>query len=237
MDPRMLQAGIAMGAGLLLLLPTFNALNWSYAENVSPPPWMPTPNPESFDPDDIPDDWTPPEGYEPPPDMEIPEEWKEKYKDKMPPGGWENCPPPAVRRIQELSRSFDLPGRGGLLNNQAQDFEEEVAFALHETAVAFRVYVNVTDWAANGVRSAIVDRNGVLVDAQEEQGEPDPGFIGNPSLRDTEFVHEKMGDQQSKRGVGGAYVLDLEVDQSYSSDGRIGVTGHVALACGGMLAR
>lgn len=228
----MLQASLAMGAGLLLFLPTFNALNFSYVENVAPPPWMPTPDeiPDDFEP---PDDWTPPDDWEPPEgDWEIPPEWAEKYKGKIPPGGCGSDV--AIRRIAEIDRKeYSLPNESPPINGAPWD--EALTFTLHDTSVGYAVWVNVTDWRGGTFTVTFIDAAGnESSDSADGRNRPFPP-IDTATVRESNFEFTRYGDPRVTP-FGGEYTLQMELPTSYSG-GKVRVEGMTGLACGGMLAR
>ena len=229
----MLQAGVALGLGLLLFIPTFNALNNSYVTDVSPPPWMPTPDelPDDFEPPEdfeIPEDWTPPEG-----DYDIPEEWKEKYKDKIPPQG---CPPPVARTIPSatVTRSLRTANTAPVGGGPAPKFDETYRYSVHETALAVRIYVNLTDWRGESFEATVKGPNAT----SWQDGDSGPGFRsflspGVPDM-DTRVEYDSYTVEGQKQVKPGDYALRVVV--SGPDGGDLKTEAHVLLACGGMLA-
>jgi hypothetical protein len=231
----MLQAGVAMGLGLLLFIPTFNALNNSYVEDVAPPPWMPTPDelPDDFTP---PEDWTPPDDFKPPEgDYEIPPEWMEKYKGKIPPGG---CKPPAIRPIEEIQdKGWTIPRYSpGVLGQPPAAFTRAIKFSLHETTVGYQLWVNLSDWRGGDASVTLTDRNGTKVWSDSEAGPGTPTVIDNPPSKDHPFETFDVADPKgTHRITPGEYTLTIQVEQA--AEGAVKLQGQKALACGGMFAR
>ena len=231
----MLQAGVAMGLGLLLFIPTFNALNNSYVHDVAPPPWMPQPEeiPDDFEPPEdfeVPEDWTPPEG-----DYEIPPEWREKYKGKIPPSG---CPPPVVRPIEEIQdRRWTIPAQSqGVLGGNPRPYTQEIKFTFHESVVAYQLWVNLSDWRGGEASVVLTDRNGTEVWSDEEAGPGTPSVISSPDPKDHSFEQRDMADPNgSRRITPGEYTLTIRVEQA--SGGAIELQGQKALFCGGRFAQ
>ena len=149
-------AGIAAGLLLVLLLPTFNALNNSYVEHVKPPPWVPTPStipdvtpPSNFDP---PPDMTPPTGMTPPTNLPPPP------KDgRIPPGA--SCPNPKIEWHNQ-TLSMQTPG----------PFRQTMSFALTNKTVYLEGYVNVTNWQAQSVASTLSGPKGFAEWSNNEPG-------------------------------------------------------------------
>lgn len=231
----MIQAGVAMGLGLLLFIPTFNALNNSYVTDVAPPPWVPTPKeiPDNFEP---PEDWTPPEDWEPPEgDYEIPEEWKEKYKDKMPPGG--RCPPPAVRPLQEVafSRRLDTADQSPVGGGPGDPLDETFTYNVHETALAVRIYVNLTNWRGTSFEADVSGPPNATGWSREESGPGYRSFL-SPSVSTTSvrFEYDSLTVEGQKQVKPGDYALRVVATEP--DGGELKIEGYVALACGGMLA-
>lgn len=235
LDPRMLQAGVAMGLGLLLFIPTFNALNNSYVTDVTPPPWVPTPKeiPDNFEP---PEDWTPPEDWEPPEgDYEIPEEWKEKYKDKMPPGG--KCPAPAVRPIQEVNATerLDTANPSPVGGGPGDPFRKTYRYNVHETALAVRIYVNLTGWRGTSFEAAVAGPPNATAWSDDETGPGYRTFLSpNVPTSSARFEYDSLTVEGQKQVKPGDY--DLRVVATEPDGGDLRIEGYVALACGGMLA-
>lgn len=123
MDAVILKAGVVMAAGLLLLVPTFNALNQSYVQNVPPPPWIP----KDVTPPDItpPSDMTPPPDFKPPPD----------YKGKIPP---QSCPPPLVQKVGEFYDNM----------TPMPTYSKDLPMKVPNGAAVVQGYVNFTNWEA-----------------------------------------------------------------------------------------
>lgn len=218
-----------MGLALVLFIPTFNALNNSYVTDVTPPPWMPTPEelPKDFQPpDEIPEGWEPPEG-----DWEIPEEWKDKYKGKMPPGG---CGPPVIEPIPELNGKTFRPPSSDNGITPAGDWSQALPFNLHETTVGYDIYVNFSDWRGERVLAVLTSADG------NETQEEDAGTGGSPSIfggaaKDSFLNFQEVVDPNTgKRIAPGEYTLALRMEQPFTG-GTVRIEARKGLACGGML--
>lgn len=223
MDPRVAGAGIAMALGMMLLLPTFNALNNSYVENVQPPPWMPTPDeiPEDFQP---PEDWEPPPDWEPPEDYEIPPGWEPPpgYDGPIPPGG---CPPPVIRRLDDMEHSGTIgpqwPGA-------------EYPFTIPKYTAGLSANVTFTNWRASEVRGALEDPNG---NTSKDRDAGNAGSLlvpaqpkGSSKLVMQFIVNPEDGSNMPAQGE---YLLSLSASLPVSGDYQTQV--EVAILCGGLL--
>lgn len=236
MDPRMLQAGVAMGLGLLLFIPTFNALNNSYVENVTPPPWMPMPEeiPDDFEPPEdfeLPEDFEPPEG-----DYEIPPEWRDKYKGKMPPGG---CPPPVRRDFEE--KTFQLPRPSTPLASGSWD--EQMTLTPPQSAGAILLWANYTSWRAEEVRAAVEGPAGATPWDDSEPGDASPlnsqteasaSFHYNSYYTDNPDSPAVTNWTQARGKLltPGEYTVTVSAENPRT--GSVKIQGHYILACGGL---
>lgn len=208
-----MKAGIAVALGLTLLMPTFNALNNSYVQDVAPPSWLP--QPDDFQP---PDDWTPPEGWEPPEDWEPPEGYE--YPFDVPPV----CPPPVM---QEFGRQhFDLTMSGS--GNPTQTFT--YPFKAPNLTMGVGGHVNVTEpWQANRIAIELMAENKTWTPAARTP----PGGLLQPT-RSAPFSEEFRSDNEwgQEPPPWGNYILTV------TADFPITVQGHVeffaVVACGGL---
>lgn len=226
MDPRVAGAGVAMTVGMLLLLPTFNALNNSYTTDVAPPAWLAN----FIDPENLPEDFQPPpdaklpEGYEPPPDMELPPGWEipPDYDGPMPEGG---CPPPVPVWFASLNgtRTFDT----GFDSPQTYNFE------VPEYTVAVIANVTFTDWRAQAVTARLLPPDGA--EAMEDSADGNPGGLLVPAqpVRETPFSFQLIAEDENSLPPSGRYAI--EVDIEFPIDGSYSVSALAVLACGGML--
>lgn len=221
MDPRVAGAGVAMAVAMVMLLPTFNALNNSYATDVPPPPWLPQPDeiPENFQP---PPDFEPPEGWEPPPDMEPPPGWEPPpgYEGPIPPGG---CPPPVIMELEEWNR------QGSFSPSSATTFGPW-EFELPKYAYAFGGYVNFTNWQASQVSFLIEGPNGTV--ASDSQNGPAGGLlVAFQTVEETSWSYDSREDGEFPPE--GSYTLTLNVNVPV--DGDFQTEFIYVLPCGGLL--
>lgn len=238
MDPKVAGAGVAVALGMMLLLPTFNALNNSYVENVAPPPWIPPPEkiPEDFVPPEDwtpPEDWVPPEGWEPPPDWTPPEGWEPPpgYEGQLPPGG---CPPPLFKRI------FDPQGKnftGPIGNPQSapqSNWALDIPFEVEKYAVGVSAAVNYTNWNAGVVRSTLQPSKGAAQD--DETAGPRTGVLlpSTQTTRQTNHVFQIIAKDEATMPPVGTYTFTLEADAPIMG-GQYATEIVVAIACGGIL--
>lgn len=208
---------MAMALGVTLLIPTFNALNNSYVEDVAPPPWMPTP-------DEIPPIEPPPD-FEPPPDAEPPPGWE-------PPPGYEGpvppvCPPPVARRLDNASRT--LPP----LSPQPV-YEQELVFRVPNFTMVMQGYVNVTGWRAQSIAVTLDAPEGGR-DWSESEASSTPGGL-LPSAQpeqDTSWFYDSLETENGQQPKPGSYTLT--VTARFPIDGAVETQFGVLLACGGIL--
>lgn len=228
MDPRVVGAGVAMAIGLMVLLPTFNALNNSYVTDVAPPAWLA----KLIDPDNLPEDFQPPDDFEPPEDMEIPPDFEPPpgwepppgYDGPLPEGGCDNIPP-VVQAIDEWdnNRQFTTNSNGNY----------EWSWDMPQYTAGFRVYVNFTDWQAQRVRVDIEDPDGNNLYTGAEDGDnTGTGLLSAARpVSLTEFIYETPQDELFPPQ--GAYTLrltvELPISGSYKSE------AYYAVPCGGLL--
>lgn len=206
MDTRLAGAGFAMGVAMVLLLPTFNALNNSYLTDVPPPPWMPTP--------DEPPDINPPTEYEPPRDMTPPTGWEPPpgYEGPVPP----SCPPPKVVRLNEtVSRRTISP---------TQD-EWSAAFQVPKYTMALVGFVNFSDWQAQRVYATLDVPEG----GEDWEKRADGTFLG--TVESTKWEYNSTRSQQPPPS--GGYVLDYGAQTGFS--GTVTTEFYAVLPCGGLL--
>lgn len=205
----MMKAGIAAAIGLTLLVPTFNALNLSYVENVTPPPWMPPPK----DPPNI----TPPTNFQPPPDFEPPE----GYEGEIPPGA---CPPPLIVPIEDASGTHAVTGPS------ATSWTKPLKFELPEGVFAFGGFANFTQWQGRSVAVTITGPDGFETWRDSDVGE---AFLLQPRPDDTSFAYNSTEGDNPSTPPPGEYTLELRVETPIS--GRVETKFVMALACGGMM--
>lgn len=224
MDPRVAGAGAAMALGMMLLLPTFNALNNSYVENVQPPPWMPTPDeiPDDFEP---PPDWKPPEDWVPPEDFEPPPGWEPPpdYDGPIPPGG---CPPPVLRYLENMNKTGTI---------QPQWDGESWTFNPPPYTVAIVANATFTDWQAQSVFAEVDPPADTGLDPQSDGAQGDSGGLLVPAqpVPETEFTLSYVAESEETVPPQGTYTLSLGADLPISGSYRTSVL--IALPCGGML--
>lgn len=225
MEPRVAGAGVAMAIGLMVLLPTFNALNNSYVTDVTPPAWLA----KLIDPDRLPEDFQPPDDFEPPEDMELPEDFEPPpdwqippgYDGPLPPGGCDNVPP-LIQPVEDWSNA------GQLATNPNE--EREWTWALPQHTAGFRVYVNVTDWQARRIDVSLEGPEGTLYE-DAAVGETTGLLVAPQPVPLTEFVYETPMDDLFPPE--GDYILRLTVDLPIS--GRFTTEAYYVLPCGGLL--
>lgn len=217
-----------MALGMMLLLPTFNALNNSYVENVAPPPWMPTPDeiPEDFEP---PPDWEPPENWVPPEDFEPPPGWEPPpgYDGPIPPGG---CPPPVLRYLENMNRT------GQMAPNPQWDGRESWTFTPPEYTVAIVANVTFTSWQASGVSARLEPPPQSDIEPQSDEAQGAQGGLLGParSTPKSEFTLSYVAESEETVPPPGTYTLSLGADLPVSGSWTTSVL--IALPCGGMLA-
>ncbi|HUR68978.1 MAG TPA: hypothetical protein VM370_07000 [Candidatus Thermoplasmatota archaeon] len=225
MDPRVAGAGVAMAIGMMLLLPTFNALNNSYVTDIQPPPWIPTPKeiPDDFTP---PTDFTPPSNWQPPPDWEPPEGWEPPpgYDGPIPPGG---CPPPVFQSVPDGTMS-------GRLSPQDTG-RTSTTFVVGEYTAAIIVNATFTNWQAQRIFVTLTPPNGT--DITETEQSDSSGFLVAPQAKAKSILTITLqpSDQQDPDTwpEPGEYTLavggDIPISGSWESDVQ------VVLPCGGQL--
>lgn len=217
LDSRMLGVAAVMALGVTLLIPTFNALNNSYVEDVAPPPWMPTP-------DEIPP-FTPPPDYKPPPDAEPPPGWE-------PPPGYEGpvppvCPPPVARRLDNASRTQPP------LAPQPRYFEE-IAFVVPNFTLVMQGYVNFTAWRASSISVTLDAPEGGRDWTQSAQSSTSGGLLPSPTReQDTSWFYDSMKVENGQQPKPGEYRLTLSAQ--FPVDGQVETQFGVLLACGGLV--
>lgn len=209
----MVKAGVVAALALTLLVPTFNALNLSYVENVQPPPWIPPPK----DPPNI----TPPTDFEPPPDMTPPTNWQ----GEVPPGA---CPPPLIRPVNETNEPFTVVG-------PQPRWTKTLPFTLPRGVLALEGYANFTSWRAQAVHARLEGPEGFTEWSQDARGPTTGGLLVEPSAQRTSFHYASYQGEEASPVPAGDYVLTLSAD--YPLDGQGSTTFGVALACGGMMSR
>lgn len=200
-------AGIVAGLGLVLLIPTFNALNMSYVQNVPPPPWLPTPP--------TPPDMTPPTDFVPPTGMTPPTNWQGQ---EPPP-----CPPPVEREIEEARYS-------GQLSAQQGSFSLDRAFDVPNATLAIGGFFNFTQWQAQEISVTIVDPQG---DVYWTDGAEADAFLVQSQPRTSEFRFMSYEEKGQTPPVAGTYTLQLRAQ--FPISGQVTSKMGMALACGGML--
>lgn len=218
MDTRLVKAGAVAALGLILLVPTFNALNASYVENVSPPPWMPTPP--------TPPDMTPPTNFKPPPDMTPPTDWQ----GKMPPP--DMCPPPVFRNLKEMNTNYTY--NPGSARNGVSWSGTPLTFTVPNGTIALGGYVNYTNWQAATVRASLADPSGRLA-AQNETSTSSPvGFIpqqGSDEAGSFFMNSYQFNKQQPPKAGEWTLHLSVETPVQFSVHTEFGLL----LACGGLM--
>jgi hypothetical protein len=206
----MMKAGVVAALALTLLVPTFNALNLSYVENVTPPPWLTTPE----DPPNI----TPPTDFEPPPDFEPPE----GYEGEIPPGA---CPPPVVRELNETRQAFSVQG-------PQPAWTQRIPFTVPQGALALEGYVNFTSWQARSIAVRLDGPEGFQAWTEGDQGEGS-GLLVQPTAQRTSFHYKSYEGDEPSPVPEGEYLLTLSAE--FPIDGEGDTRFGVALACGGMM--
>lgn len=223
-DPRVAGAGMAMAVGLMVLLPTFNALNNSYVTDVAPPAWLaklidPDDLPEDFQP---PDDFEPPEGWEPPPDFEPPPGWEPPpgYDGPIPPGG---CPPPVVIHVEDFSDQLE-PQWGGI----------QYEFEVPQYTVAVGANFTFNNWQAGRIFGSLEDPNGMAVE-DDEPGDTG-GLLVPATVQPTyemSLIFQTDSEDLNTMPSPGTYTLNIGAEIAIGGT----VTGSVdyMVACGGIL--
>lgn len=206
----MLKASVVAAVALTLLVPTFNALNLSYVENVQPPPWMPTPK----DPPNI----TPPTNMKPPTDFEPPDGWE----GEIPPG---SCPPPVMRVLNETRQQYPIDGP----NSQ---WQRVVRFVVPNGSLAMGGYANFTQWRASSISVQLEGPQGFKTWRQEARGAAN-GLLAQPQPQTTPFEYNSTGGDEPSPVPAGDYTLTLQAQ--FPIDGSVSTIFGVALACGGMM--
>lgn len=206
----MVKAGIASALALTLLAPTFNALNLSYVENVTPPPWMPPPT--------QPPDITPPTNFKPPTGMTPPT----GYEGEIPPGA---CPPPVFREIEGTAQDLAIQGPS------PGAWTRTIPFQVPEGALAFGGWMNFTDWQGQRAVVAIDGPSGF--DRWTDFADGGGGLLISPTARTDPFEYNSTATDAPRAPPAGDYTLDLRVDTPIS--GSVQTRLIVALACGGMM--
>lgn len=225
MDPRVAGAGVAMAVAMLLLLPTFNALNNSYATDVPPPSWMPPPDkiPENFQP---PEDMEYPEGWEPPPNVTPPPGWEPPpgYEGPIPPEG---CPPPVFRPVEAWTDSGSWSASAG------NPFPIEKLWTPPKYTVGFGGNITFTNWRAQSVSYEILDPSGEAMDADFARSNTPLLMSPQPTAR-SQFTFQTDDPRETgELPAEGEYTLILDADTAL--DGSWEIEFVVAIACGGML--
>lgn len=229
MDPRVAGAGIAMALGLMLLLPTFNALNNSYMTDVAPPDWMvPDELPEDFEP---PDDFQPPEDYEPPEDFEVPPGW-EPPPDWEPPPGYDgpppDCAPPVLRPIEGID--------GKSWSASSATDSRAFTFEIPEYTIGLQVNITVGQgWTADRVAARLDVPDGAKDWSDSEASDPDqvPFGLQRSDNDPVAFVYNSTVEEDRYSMPAGAYRLTL--DAPNAEDASFRLEGVMVLPCGGMM--
>lgn len=206
----MVKAGVVAALALTLLVPTFNALNLSYVENVTPPPWLPTPE----DPPNI----TPPTNFEPPPDFEPPE----GYEGEIPPGA---CPPPVVRELNETRQPFTI-------SPTQPQWSKHIPFTVPPGAIALEGYANFTSWRAQSITARLEGPEGFQPWSRAAQGDTG-GLLVEPTEQSTSFHYKSYEGDEPSPVPEGDYALVLTAQ--FPIDGEGDTLFGVALACGGLM--
>lgn len=214
-----------MAVAMLLLLPTFNALNNSYATDVPPPSWLPQPDkiPENFQP---PEDMEYPEGWEPPPDMEPPPGWEPPpgYEGPVPPGG---CPPPVFRPVEEWTDDGSWSAGG------PNEFPVELRWTPPKYTVGFGGNITFTDWRAQEVSFRILDPEGNELGWESAQSNA-PLLVSPQPVARRQFTFQTEDPRETgELPPEGVYMLILDADTPLDGSWQTEFT--VAIACGGML--
>lgn len=209
----MLTAGIAAGLLLIFLLPTFNALNNSYVQNVKPPPWV---TPPSQYPDVTPPDMTPPTDFPTP--TNIPSNLPPPKDGRIPPGVG-GCPNPTITWFNDTA---DASAPNG--------FSKSMPFRLTNRTVYLEGYVNVTSWSAPSVSASLSGPAGFETVSWTQQGSNGGLFpANNPPVS---WHYQSYNNQTGgKVPPAGAYTVR-------ANEGNPAFGGHVeitfgALVCGG----
>ena len=229
MDPRVTGAGVAMAIGMMVLLPTFNALNNSYVTDVAPPAWLA----KLIDPENLPEDFQPPEDYEIPEDMELPEDFEPPpgweippdYDGPIPPGGCAAIPPIVVP-VEEATDSGSIaPGM------QPLSWTFEIP---DEYVVAVAANVTFSDWQARRVAARLEDPNGTVVD-DERSGDTGGLLVPATTQPTVEFSLQFIVNIEdgSDMPVPGSYTLELPIDIPIGGSWSTEVS--YAIPCGGLL--
>src|SRR5581483_1387609 len=208
LDSRMVKAAAAAALGIVLLLPTFNALNNSYVQNVPPPPWVPTPS-------TIPD-------FKPPPDFDA-----SKYKGQIPPGG---CPPPIIQVIKEATFNDSITqSSNGLLpigNPTSYDLARD--FSPPNGTYAIIGFVNLTQWEGTNFTATV----------HQPGGGSWSGYGNNtmspPRQEDESILYNSYEALGHKPAPSGQYTLTLHADAPFVQ-GDIRSTFYSIIPCGGLL--
>lgn len=215
-----------MAAALMVLLPTFNALNDSYVTDVAPPAWLA----KLIDPNDLPEDFQPPEDFVPPEDFELPEDFEPPegweippgYDGPIPPGG---CGPPVKFTLDEMDGSGPIePNWDGV----------EFTFELPEYTVAVVANVTFTNWQATRVFAILTSPVG---DAEEDEADGDPpGLLsGGASQPPAEFSLQFITDPEDLTTMPPAGTYTLELGAELGLTGSYTTQVEYAVYCGGML--
>jgi hypothetical protein len=213
-DTRLVTAGAVAALGLVLLVPTFNALNASYVQDVPPPPWMPTPP--------TPPDMTPPTNFKPPPDMTPPTNWK----GETPP----NCPPPVLVRLKESNHTESFspgPTTASGTWTRAWDFEAP------DGTIVVGGYVNWTNWQAQSVSSRLSgpERDWSWPMSNESTS---TGLVTQSTpLSVQEYNSYELNDNQPV--AGGTWRIEVRAELPIG--GTVATTFAALLPCGGLLSQ
>jgi len=201
--------GVLAAIGLTLLVPVFDALNYSYVQNVRPPPWMPTPP--------TPPDITPPSDFKPPPDMTPPT----NFHGKIPPN---MCPPPVAKvlvdnKTARLDTSQTAPG-----------FSAAFPFNAPNGTIAVVVNVTWSQWEAFHIYANLDGPKGYRGWANDTPGTTN-GILLQPSPQDTQYDYDTYTDT-GQPAKAGSYTVRLRADEPIQ--GTVTVRAGVILACGGL---
>jgi hypothetical protein len=209
-ETRLVKAAVVAALGLVLLVPTFNALNASYVKNDPPPPWLRPPTPP---------DITPPTDLSPPPDFTPPT----GYKGKIPP----ICPPPVVEPLLNVTDDLSNSKTSG-------SYDKTLPFDVKNETIGFRVYVNWTNWEARTVGAKISGPPGFQAWSNSTTGQTGGvPLVGVTPQQDASYVYDSYTEGGGQVAKAGRYTLDLSAQTPLQ--GTVSVQGYAALACGGIL--
>ena len=207
MDAVVLKAGVVMAAGLLLLIPTFNALNQSYVQNVPPPPWIP----KDVTPPDItpPSDMTPPPDFKPPPD----------YKGKIPP---QSCPPPIIVKVGEF---FDNM-------TPMANYSKDIQLKVPKGAAVMQGYANFTQWEASQIQVTMTAPDNTTVWSPPTV--VGSAALAQPTPVDSSF-HYDSTEGGGRPPAAGTWVVHMT--SQFPIQGAVTVIFGAAIPCGGLASR